>query len=894
MLWRAKTIVAIKESAVTSSYFSSRPFLFTCFGAIFLTVILFVSSGFAQSTGGSPPEQVGTDQMIEGWRAQLNQISSAVERDGITDQELLDFRSRVSEIHEEAMVFSAEITPKVQSLTGRISKLVQAENTTLTQDAPAPPAVLGDETGEKSEDEAENPPSSAEAGDRSAGAKPKLSEAEQALTREKADLEAEAQRLSAQLGRAEVIILQADELEKQITQTRRDKFTGRLFEKAKSIVSPGLWVATASEIVPLLHGLVAIVTSGTTRIYNEALPLFAGAVAFSLLLVYILLMRLPILLLPHMEQAEDVSPARVNKGLNALKRIARSLTAFILSPTLVLLALSQANVMSARLSDLSFGVLKVLFFYALARGLSLAIYAPGRRSYRLVSLDDQQAWRVHKTIMICLTIALCGLISISLARGLVVSPDVQVTVYGTMSMVFSVVVVWRYLADKFSEGETPYVLTDILVLRILGIFVLAALVAAFFAPVVGYPFLGYFAVQQIVLAGIIAAIIFICFNLLDNFLTSHHVIQEDGVMAVTSRTDKERRYTQFLLLLTGIGKVLLSLLGVGIFAAAWGLDTTRISHDLLKLFQEIKIGQLTFSPSTIVLALLVLAIGILITRALQRWMSNRLLPTTTLDLGLQNSITTGIGYLGFIASAMVAFSQAGLDLSSLAIVAGALSLGIGFGLQSIVSNFVSGIILLAERPIKAGDWIAVGGEEGTVQKISVRSTEIETFDRATVIVPNADFIAGTVKNFMHGDTVGRFIVTVGVGYDSDPDQVREILLECAQNHPLILAYPETYVIFSDFGASSLDFELRGYLSDCGDGLTVRSDLRFAILKRLREEEIEIPFPHREISIKGLDTATTLLGGNTKIPDKAKGKTSGVLTKNTVRPRTESVDYGGDE
>ena len=237
---------------------------------------------------------------------------------------------------------------------------------------------------------------------------------------------------------------------------------------------------------------------------------------------------------------------------------------------------------------------------------------------------------------------------------------------------------------------------------------------------------------------------------------------------------------------------------------------------------------------------------------------------------------------------MISFAHVGLDLSNLAIVAGALSLGIGFGLQSIVSNFVSGIILLAERPIKAGDWISVGGSEGTVKKISVRSTEIETFDRATVIMPNADFISGSVKNFMYGNTIGRFILNIGVGYDSDPNQVKEILLECAKNHPLVLAYPESYVVFSDFGASSLDFELRGYLADCGNGLSVRSDLRFALFQRLKEEGIEIPFPQQDVYVKNLGDKSLTANSNEK-PTKAETDEKAIPTS-----RPEPVTMRRDE
>ena len=203
---------------------------------------------------------------------------------------------------------------------------------------------------------------------------------------------------------------------------------------------------------------------------------------------------------------------------------------------------------------------------------------------------------------------------------------------------------------------------------------------------------------------------------------------------------------------------------------------------------------------------------------------------------------------------MLAISSAGFDLSSLAFVAGALSLGVGFGLQSIVSNFVSGLILLAERPIKAGDWVSTSGGDGYVRKISVRSTEIETFDRATIIVPNSSLITDTVTNWTHGNKTGRIRIPIGVAYESDPDQVQEILLKCAAEHDLVLGRPEPVVYFMEFGASSLDFELRCFLADINYGMSVMSDLRFSILKELRAANIGIPFPQREIIIKSEEPA----------------------------------------
>ncbi|MGC1496047.1 MAG: DUF3772 domain-containing protein [Sulfitobacter sp.] len=679
------------------------------------------------------------------------------------------------------------------------------------------------------------------------------------ITAKRADLNAQLTAVLAPVQTAEASFLEADALVRQIDQLLRARQTNKLLTISPSPLNPIHWPQAWADISAAISG--AWVQGDQQNVPTEwkdiqgNVPLVFLATFFGLVLI----------LRGRKWSTKIVGrlAAMGARGLGIWRFVVSLLR--ILFPfvglTLVALAIGSAGISGERGNE-------VLVLVPTIGGMMLGFRWV---SDRVFSRDDDEALLLFSqnarkqarffvsviTVMIVIDVVLETLLAyVSPA------PATKVVVGLPICIVISIALfrIGQIMRGPVERDETPVDAEEMrskTLQKFVRGFGTGAVAVACVAPILMAA--GYFDASQAILQPYVLTMILLGLVMsLQRFMT-------DVYGAFTGQGEKAREGLMAVVL--GMSLVLLAL---PLLALLWGARATDLTEVWATVGRGFSIGDSRISPTDFLTFALIFTMGYALTRLVQGVLRSNVLPKTKMDIGGQNAIVSGLGYVGIFLAALAAITGAGIDLSSLAIVAGALSVGIGFGLQNIVSNFVSGIILLIERPISQGDWIEVGGQMGYVRDISVRSTRIETFDKTDVIVPNADLVSGTVTNFTRGNTVGRVIVPVGVAYGTDTRRVDAILREIAEAQPMVLASPPPNVLFVNFGADALEFEIRMMLRDVNWTMAVKNDVNHAIAERFAAEKIEIPFAQRDLWIRNPEALTG--AGPLKATKTPKGKT----------------------
>ncbi|MBC8036165.1 MAG: mechanosensitive ion channel family protein, partial [Rhizobiales bacterium] len=512
----------------------------------------------------------------------------------------------------------------------------------------------------------------------------------------------------------------------------------------------------------------------------------------------------------------------------------------------VSLALGVGGFMTPRFQMVYSAAVEIIFVTVIYWVIAHRIAAPGKPSWRIVDLDDVAAARLPVLVALAAFTSAATRSLGRIADGLYLPVSYTIGQSALSAIVMLVLLALMLLTVANQQGLPGKTTGRRVYFKWASGFVpllwLGITVGAL-ALLAGYVALASFLAQQLFETAMLVAALFLAHHLSDAAVSAS-TDPQSGVGRFLRHATRlsERGIERMGLLFRTIIDVVLLLAGLPLLFLLWAVTWVDFRGIALTAVFGFRIGDMTLSPWSVIVVILILLVGIALTNLAVRWLDRRILAQTRVNKGVQDSLRKGASYAGYIIAALIAFTAAGLDFSSLALIAGALGVGIGFGLQSIVNNFVSGLILLAERPVRVGDWVVLASGEGIVKRINVRTTEIETFDSCTIIVPNSSLIAEPVKNWTHGDTIGRFAVSVTVAFDSKPEEVRDLLMELTRSHPKVLTWPEPQVLLARIGPNGLDFEIKANVAHIYDGGIVASDLRLAILKTFAENAITIPRP----------------------------------------------------
>ena len=750
--------------------------LWTLTAALLLATVGFERKAWAEA---------GEEPSIEELKKSLDEIEAAVDSEDITAETLAGFRDKLNSATDILRKKIDWLEPRAKEAEDRLKELGPAP----AKDAPAESAEIA---GQRKE-----------------------------LTDEFNDIDGE-------LKQARVLTVKTDQLGDRVAQKRHALYANELFARSASILDPSFWTEVYRALSIELRSIEALVDAWSE---HHTRPRWAGAALIIVVIIAIVIV-LTRWWLPRL--IGEPSNTRSAKAWAALWVFIWFAIRTPLAGFAALLALTTFGLLTVRLEQIAQGVVAGMAAAAFGHGVARGLLAPEHPHRRLVQEDDETALCFYNHLLWA-SRALGVLIVLQVIHKTLFAPLV-ITVatnalFAATTAAFLVHLVLRLGTIKKNRGEALVAASWAHPLGLL----MAVLIGI--ALVAGYAGVAAFISLRVIVAAAVFGALFLLLVITQTLFASINEQTPKGQMLAESLGIDPRTLGLSGALLSALIRVILIATSFLLIIGPWEVSTADLFDTVRNIPFGFKIGEIRVSFQAILAAILVLVLLLVLMRIIQRWLERELLPRTGLEPSLQLSIVAIFGYVGAITAIALALSGLGFDLQKIALIAGALSVGIGFGLQSIVSNFVSGLILLTERPIRVGDSIVVKGEEGWVRRVRVRATEIETFDRASVIIPNSEFITGVVKNWTRANRLGRIVVKVGVSYETDPDRVRDILTDIANAHPQIVQTPPPAAYLVAFGETQLEFELRCVVAEVEKGLSVRSELHYAIIQKFREAGI---------------------------------------------------------
>lgn len=508
-----------------------------------------------------------------------------------------------------------------------------------------------------------------------------------------------------------------------------------------------------------------------------------------------------------------------------------------------------------------------LLYYYLTKAVVKVIFTPNNAKWRIIEVADDRAKSISSALILSAA-AIC-IVSFfqSLANQMEYDSSIiySLKIFANAVKTFCIILVSykalydnKTLTDDEISEDTP--VADLSTTSKISLFINFAMGTAFALSLFGYIRLSEYIINRSIISAVTIGIFYIADKLLRGLF--HQIL----LLRFWVRTFRISRRTLvktefwFGLILTPI----MWILGFLALLAVWGVSVDLLLAQIKSFLVGFNIGGVRISITSILLGIISFFILLSLFKMLKNSFISGNLSKIEMNDGVRNSVVSSIGFLGFIISGLLAIAVMGGSLSSIAIIAGALSFGVGLGLQNMVSNLAAGMTILWERPIKIGDWVVINGQEGIVKEINMRSTELETWDKSTIIIPNSDILSKSLTNYTYSGRLGRVVIKVGVDYSSDVDLVKKTLVEIAASNPNVLQNPAPSVAFNDLGDSSLDFTLYCFTANVFNRAAISNDLREKIVKRFREFKIDIPYPKRTLYLEPGDAQASESEQNTDI------------------------------